>query len=128
MLERDWRLFLLKGAGKEPAIAQVAQDIADHLGAASRSVHLHHEYALKATVKHGVRPADLSLIWDTIDRGVAIADRPLHVTFYMREGSGYWQVTIKRAFETRRLYVATFYRLRASDAERKLRRGLKLRP
>jgi hypothetical protein len=128
MYERDWREFLLKGHGREPAIAQVSPQIVAHLGAASHFVHLHHAYALKATIKHAMHPRELALIWDTIERGVAIADRPGHVTFYMRHAGGQWlQVTVKCAADTRRMYVSTFYKLRGKDAERKLKRGEALR-
>jgi hypothetical protein len=129
MYERDWRNFLLKGHGKEIAIAQLSAKMVEHLGASSHFVYLHHDYAVKAVLKHTIHPADLALIFDTVERGTAVADRPLHITFYMRAGWERWlQVTVKRAFESRRIYVATFYKLRERDALKRMTRGELLRP
>jgi hypothetical protein len=123
MNRRDWVGFLKQGAGKEIAIAQLPAAMMNHLGATSNFVYLHHDYALKAVTKHGVDPEHFSLIFDTIDYGRAIADRDLHITFLWDTFPlGWFQVTVKRAFESRRVYISTFYKTNKREALRKLRK------
>ena len=120
---RDWHGFLQQGAGKEIAIAQLSPAMTSHLGATSDRVYLHHEYAVKAVEKHKIWVGDLALIFETVDYGIAIADRPLHITFlWDSKQKGWFQVTIKRAFDSRRVYVCTFYKTNAKEAARKLKR------
>lgn len=122
---RDWKLFLAGQWDNEIAIAQVSQDIADHLGASSRNVHLHQAYAIKAVRKHGLTPDHLPLIFEVVDYGAALVDRPNHVTFLHLDKStwGDWfQVSIKRGFEDRRLFLTTFHRSDAGEVARKMRR------
>jgi hypothetical protein len=120
---RDWLGFLKQGAGKEIAIAQLPKAIARHLGATSNFVYLHHAYAVKAVDKHQITPEQFPLIFDTIEFGIPIADRALHVTFVWNGGKqGWFQVTVKRAFESRRVYVATFYKTTAAKVASKLKR------
>lgn len=123
MLLRDWLGFLEQGAGKEIAIAQTSKAVTRHLGATSDRVFLHHAYAVKAVQKHKIWPAQFSLIFDTIEFGTPLADRALHVTFIWNSRiDGWFQVTVKRAFETRRVYVCTFYKLRERDALKRISR------
>lgn len=120
---RDWLGFLEQGEGKEIPIAQLSKAITSHLGAKSTFVYFHHAYAVKAVEKHNIAPIEFSLIFDTIEFGVPLADRLLHVTFVWKAPTEEWfQVTVKRAFESRRVYVSTFYKLRERDARSKLRR------
>ena len=119
---RDWLGFLEQGAGKEIAIAQLPKAIMRHLGAKSDHVFLHHDYAVKAVERHKTWPAHFSYIFDAIEFGTPLADRPLHVTFLWLSPDGWFQVTVKRAFESRRVYVATFYKTNAREARRKMRK------
>ena len=102
--------------------------MADHLQATSRKVYLRHDYARKAAEKHGVTAAQFPAIFDTIERGSAYADKLLHITFYHIVDGVLWQVTIKRAFDTRRLYIATFYQQNQKDVARKTAKVWRLRP
>ena len=124
MYEKDWRQFLAGGAGNEIAIAQVSQAIVAHLGSESEKVYLHHAYARKSVDKHQLTPASFPLIFDTVERGTAIADRVAHVTFFHKDpDSGKWfQVTIKRSRENDRLYLATFHRVKEREVRRRLRK------
>ena len=122
MLPRDWQLFLQKGQGKEMAIAQVSKEIAIFLGAYSDKVFIHHDYAIKAAEKHGVSPEDLCLLFDVVEYGRALADRERHVTFLCQTSRGWFQVTVKRAEASRRLYISTFYKTNRAEADRKSRK------
>jgi hypothetical protein len=114
-------MFLERGAGREIPVAQLPKGIVRHLAAANHFVYLHHEYAVKAVAKHGIRPEQFNLIFDTIERGTPLADRPLHITFLLQVGGTSWfQVTVKRAFQTRRVYICTFYKTNSKEARRKL--------
>jgi hypothetical protein len=121
MLLRDWLGFLNQGAGKEIAIAQVPPAIQIHLGASSNHVFLHHAYAVKAVTKHRVWPGHFSYIFDAIERGIPVPDRHLHVTFlWDSQIDGWFQVTVKRAFETKRIYICTFYKIASKKAAKKI--------
>lgn len=123
MYLRDWIMFLEKGAGKEIPVAQLPKAIVRHLGAASHFAYLHHDYATKAVTKHNIKPDQFNLIFDTIEKGIPIADRALHVTFlYEAARSKWFQVTVKRAYHSRRIYIATFYKTNEREARRKLKK------
>ncbi len=124
MLERDWLGFLAQGAGKEIAIAHVPNGCVEFLGAASNKLYLHHDYALKAARKHGLTGENFNMIWDAMEQGVAISDRPRHISFFMRdEGIDRMiQVTIKCAADTKLLYLATFHRLNVRKVNNRLRK------
>ncbi len=120
MYPRDWALFLQHGQGKEIACAQLmSPEIVDHLGAASDTLYIGHECAMKAVGKHGLSPEHFALIFDTVEFGMALDDRPRHVTFLHQTALGWFQVTIKRAEVSRRLYVATFYKTNLKEVTRK---------
>jgi hypothetical protein len=123
MHPRDWKKFLEVGQDREIAIAQVSQYYAEYLGASSRNLILHHTYALKAFEKHNTPPEQFPMIFETVDRGVAIADRERHLTFFhldKTEWGSWFQVTIKCAEESKRLYVCTFYKQKEKEVVRKL--------
>ena len=122
MYPRDWKLFLETGAGKEIAIAQLSRKMTAHLGASSEKVYLHHDYAVKAVVKHRLGPEHFPLIFDTVEYGRALADRDAHITFLHDSALGWFQVTVKRAMESRRIYVATFYKTNVVEVARKTKR------
>ena len=127
MYPRDWRLFLEQGQGKEIAIAQLSAAMTAHLGALSNKVFLHHDYAMKAVVKHNLGPDHFPLIFDAVDNGRALADREAHITFLHHTSLGWFQVTVKRATESKRIYVATFYKTNLVEVTRKTRRHVVLR-
>lgn len=122
MYPHDWRLFIEEGAGKEIAFAPVSLEIASHLGAPSTQVWIHHDYALKAVQKHRLEPRHFSLIFETLEYGRVLDDKPRHATFLHLTEDGWLQVTIKRAEDSLRLYVATVYKTNAKEVARKSRR------
>lgn len=126
---RDWNLFLKGQWDNEIAVAQVSQEMAGHVGASSRNVHLHQVYARKAVEKHGLRPDHLPLIFEIVDYGMVLAeaDRPRHLTFLHLDSifvrpHGWYHVTIKRGGEDRRLFLSTFHRTDAEEVARKVRK------
>lgn len=125
MHPRDWKKFLQVGQDREIEIAQLSQGLADHLEASSRNVILHHSYALKAFEKHNTPADQFPMIFETVDRGIPIADRPLHITFFYydkTEWDSWFQVSVKRAEENRRIYLCTFYKQKDIEVQRKLRK------
>ncbi len=123
MREKDWQGFLNRGAGREIAVAQLAPALVSHLGAADDKVYLHHDYAAKAVNKHGLSAMHFPLIFDTIDFGIAVADRDRHLSFFYFDKEtnlGWFQVTVKLAL-TGKLYVATFYKQRQAEVARRLK-------
>ena len=127
MYPRDWKLFLEKGDGKEIPIAQLSADMVAHLGAASDKVRFRHDYALKAVTKHGVTYSDFGYLFDVVDCGRALADRPNHILFMHLTHRGWFQAAIKCTQDTRTLYVATFYKTNLLEVNRKTRRHPVLR-
>lgn len=121
---RDWELFLRQGDA-EIGIAQLSQQMTDHLEAASRTVFLAREYAQKAVIDHQLLPDHFPMIFETVDYGAAVADRDRHITFlYFDETvwNRWFQVSIKRSGETRRIYVVTFHKTEWPKVKSKLRR------
>jgi hypothetical protein len=117
--------FLEEGRDREIEIAQISQALANHLGASTRKLILHHAYALKAFEKHRTPPEQFPMIFETVDRGVPIADRPRHITFLHCdefEWNSWFQVTIKMAGDNRRLYLCTFYKQKGAEVRRKLKK------
>jgi len=132
---RDWKRFLEGRYEKEIAIAQLSQEMADYLGASSRNVHLHQDYVHKAIRKHGFGPEHFPLIFEVVDYGLALAEshRPLHLTFlHYAEGpdgeADWYQVSVKRGFEDRRIFLVTFHRSNRSEVARKGRKFTTIRP
>lgn len=128
---RDWERFYRVGHGSAITIAQLSQEMADHLGASSRAVTVHHDVLRKAVEKHSLTPAHFPMIFETVDLGRALADRDKHVTFFYFEEYvfGRWfQVTVKCGGEARRLFVATFHKQKAEEVARKTRKFVVLRP
>lgn len=111
MLERDWLDFLKRGH-KPIKIAQVPAFCVKHLGAISDKLHLDPMYARKAAGKHGLSPAYFNLIFDGVERGVAIADRANHVSFYYLDplSNKWFHIAIKCSGDTNELFLATFHR------------------
>ncbi len=112
MYERDWKQFLEKGAGAEIAIAQIPHAHVKYLGANSEKLYLHHTYAMKAAEKHGLSHSDFALIFEAVEYGEAISDRPKHITYFFQSERRWYQVTIKCSGDTRKLYLATFHRIK----------------
>lgn len=123
MHPRDWRKFLEIGAGKEIACAQLLPDeVLAHLEPLSDKLFIGHDAAMKSVTKHRLDVEHFSLIFDTVERGMTLADRDRHVTFLHETELGWFQVTVKCALASRRLYVATFYQTRERDVRSKRRR------
>lgn len=123
MYPRDWQRFLDEGEGNEIAIAQVPAHIQQFFSSPSEKVFLHHSYAKKAADKHHLSLERFPLIFDAIEFGTALSDRPHHVSFFYLwpEEDRLYQVTIKKALDTGRLYLCTFHRVQ----QRKLTNRLK---
>lgn len=127
MHARDWKQFLTQGAGKEIAIAQISPALVAHLGASSDKVFYRHDYAMKAFEKHTLKYTDFALLFDVVEFGEAFADRAHHVLFIHRTPRGWFQVAVKCAQDTKRLYVATFYKTNQGEVDRKKRHVIQLR-
>jgi hypothetical protein len=115
-------MFLERGGGREVAIAQVSAEIARYLGATSDKVYLHHDYLVKAIERHGLRITDFMFLFDVVDFGVALADRERHVTFMYLTPRGWFQISIKRALVSGRLYICTFYKTNLIEYRRKTKK------
>lgn len=127
MHAKDWKQFLTQGAGKEIAIAQISAQLVTHLGASSDKVFYRHDYAMKAFNKHNLKTSDFALLFDVVEFGEAFDDRPHHVLFVLLTHRGWFQVAVKCAQDTKRLYVATFYKTNQSEIDRKKKRATQLR-
>ena len=124
MYTHDWERYLKEGGAAEIGVAQLSPELTAHLGASSRTVYLGHEYAVKSATKHRVPPEHFPVIFDTVEFGTALADRPAQITFIHRDQlyAGRWfQVSVKCCFEQRHIFIKTFHRLRDRDMERLLR-------
>ena len=130
MHPRDWKKFFEVGRDRQIQPAQVPIQIAEYLEASSRNVILHHDYVLKAVKKHNVPFEQFPMIFETIDRGVAIKDKPKHVTFFHydeTEWNRWFQVTIKVAGEDRKIYLCTFYKTKEKEVRRRQKNSEQIR-
>lgn len=129
---RDWKLFLEGQYENVIAIAQLSKEMTDYLGASSHFVHIERACLVKAVRKHQLEPAHFPLIFETVDYGLALTedDRPRHITFLYFDGDifqNWFQVSVKRAHEDRRIYVSTFHRTSGSEVLRKTRKHTVIR-
>ncbi|MFC3071204.1 hypothetical protein [Phenylobacterium soli] len=122
MYPRDWKLFLRHGQGKEIAVAQLSADMVAHLNAASDKVFYRHDYVMKAFAQHGTRHDDFGYLFDVVDYGRALLDRPNHILFMHLTPRGWFQAAVKCSKDTRRLYVCTFYKTNNLEVNRKTRK------
>jgi hypothetical protein len=122
MHERDWQLFLENGSGVEIAVAQLSAAHTTFLGAASDKLYVHHDYAKKAYVKHGFSFSDFPIIFEAVDYGLAVADRPGHLTFFHNYEGKWYQVSVKCSGDTNRLYLATMHRAKKQKVNNRLRK------
>lgn len=120
MYEHDWQLFLKRGESRAIAVAQVSAEIREHLSATDNKVRIHHACAMKALLKHDLRASDFEYLFDVVEFGSAIADKERHVTFLHRTERGWFQLTIKRAMDTGRIYICTYYKTKPAEVRRKL--------
>jgi hypothetical protein len=120
---RDWQLFLKDGAGKEIAIAQLPAHLVSYIGASSEKVYLHHSYAKKAAEKHQLAPEHFPIIFDAVERGLVVEDRERHLTFFHLdpESKRWFQITIKKAADTARVYLCTFHRVTQRKVDNRLK-------
>jgi hypothetical protein len=123
---RDWIKFL-EGPydAKLLAIAQLPEPLRQYLGSPSRNVHLRRDYALKALKKHGVPPEHFHLIFEAIDGGIAVPDKPRHLTFFLFDQhltERWFQVSVKCCEEDQVNVVATFHRQKAPEVMRRMRK------
>lgn len=124
---RDWRLFLAGQWDKEIAIAQLSPTLTAYLGASSPFVYLQQQYAIKAVEKHNLSPEHMHLIFETVDYGAALAEagRPQHLTFLHFDAvtfEDWFQVSVKRGQEDRRIFVTTFHRSNDHEMRRRFRK------
>jgi hypothetical protein len=122
---KDWEKFIANGQGQEIEIAQVSQATAMQIGAGSSNVILHHDCVMKAINKHNMKLDEFPMIIETIDYGIAIADRPSHLTFFHfddKQWHAWFQVTIKRATENKCIYVCTFHKQHRKKVSSKLKK------
>ena len=119
---RDWRLFLEQGSGKEIAVATAPAEVVSHLQAPSAKVWIHHDYVLKALREHDLPLEAFCHLFDVVDRGVSVADKERHVTFFYESPLGWLHLTIKKALASERLYVCTLYKSNAREVARRVRK------
>jgi hypothetical protein len=130
---RDWKLFLEGQYEKEIAIAQLSPELTAYLGASSPFVHLQQQYAIKAVEKHQLGPEHMHLIFETVDYGAALVEtkRPQSLTFLHFDAIAFedwFQVSVKRGQEDRRIFVSTFHRSCDAEMRRKFRKHAMVRP
>ncbi|BEV09619.1 hypothetical protein ATDW_01150 [Asticcacaulis sp. DW145] len=124
MHPRDWKKFFDQGYDREIRPVQVPLPIVNYLGASSRNLIVHHSYVFKALNKHDIPFEQFPMIFETVDHGTAIKDKPRHVTFFhfdKTEWNRWFQVTIKVAGENRDLYLCTFYKTKETEVRRRMK-------
>ena len=117
----DWDRFVKRGQREVKYVAHLPAYLNGLMLASSHQIHIAHEYAVKAIIKHGLSIEHLPLISETLRNGEAIYDRPKHLTFFYLspEFDRWFQVTIKCCSERRQLFVTTFHGMSPSDITRK---------
>lgn len=117
----DWDRFVKRGQRENRYVAHLPAYLNGWLKASSHEIHIAHEYAVKAIIKHGLSIEHLPMVTETIKHGEAIYDRERHMTFlYLSPSFDRWfQVTIKCCSEKRRLFVVTFHGMSPGDITRK---------
>ncbi len=122
MLEVDWRLYLASDQPGYFEICALDPELAAHLSASTMAVFIDRPYANKILKKHNFLVEQLSSMKMTIERGVAIADKDRHVTFfYKNSAKQYFKASIKVTRNLDEIFLCTFHKIRAEEFQRKMR-------
>ena len=126
MKEEEWARFL---HGEQPhtrrACCRLDRDLVRALRASTDIVKIERNYALKSAHKHGLHYSHFPMAAIAIEFGVAIADRPNHLTFVYDDRAvfGTWfMATVKSTQDGNELWLVTFHRYGEADVRRRLKR------
>jgi hypothetical protein len=122
MLDNEWRTLVSRD---EPGFIRVClldSELVAHLQAKTETVRIYRSAIDKILGKHRFSHEDLSIIKPSIERGIAICDREMHITFFYKHSScQYFQTSIKITKKLDEVIVCTCHKIRFKDFERKMR-------
>jgi hypothetical protein len=126
--EDDWVHFITFGRPPSVGITRIPRDLRPYFACDSDLVRLRHDYALKLTQKHRLRPFHLLLLPITIELGRAVYDGDGRVNFFFFESVvfGRWfHASVKGNADGDELWVRTFHRTTASEVRRLCKAALR---
>jgi hypothetical protein len=92
---------------------------------------MHHAYAVKAHVKHGIDPHHLPMVRLTIELGRAVLDRKGHIQFFYFEEvifAKWFHVVVKPNVACSELWVSSAHITKPAEVARLTKAGRVLRP
>jgi hypothetical protein len=107
------------------------RDLCAVIGSTTTLVRVQHWYTLKMLGKHHFQPHELPMLENAIEFGCVLTDKPSELTFLLCDPyvtGGWFQASIKTANHGSEVWVKTFFRQRAKEAARKMRRNSVIRP
>ena len=131
MTEEEWFKFVAYGEPSVVSVARLPEELCRRIGASTTLIRMRHDYALKCSLQHRLRPIHFPMLPIVIDMGRVISDRPRHLSFYMYENvvfGGWMASTIKATEDGTELWIATFHVASAPEAKRMAKKYGVVRP
>jgi hypothetical protein len=128
--EQEWVEFLATGVPQSVSVTRIPAELSRALACSSQLVQMHHAYAVKAHLKHGIDPYRLPMVGITIDLGRAVLDSRGRLQFFYFEDVifGKWfHVVVKTNVACSELWVSSFHMTKPSEVARHTKSGKVLR-
>jgi hypothetical protein len=129
--EQEWVEFLATGVPQSVSVTRIPADLSRAVGCSSQLVQMHHAYAVKAHIKHGIDAYRLPMVSITINLGRAVLDSRGHLQFFYFEEIvfGKWfHVVVKPNVACSELWVSSFHMTKPNEVARHTKSGKVLRP
>jgi hypothetical protein len=128
--EQEWVEFLATGVPQSVSVTRIPAALSHALGCSSQLVQMHHAYAVKAHIKHGIDAYRLPMVGVAIDLGRAVLDLRGHLQFFYFEEVifGKWfHVVVKPNIACSELWISSFHMTKPSEVARHTKSGEVLR-
>jgi hypothetical protein len=128
--EQEWIEFLITGIPQSVSITRMPEALSRVLGCSSQLVRMHHTYAAKAHIKHGIDAHRLPMVGTTIDLGRAVLDPRGHLQFFYFDETVFrkwFHAVVKPNVARSELWVSSFHLTKSNEVARHTRAGRVLR-
>ena len=123
MLDNEWRALVSRDEPSFIRVCLLDSELVAHLQAKTETVRIYRSCIDKITGKHRISYEEISIIKTSIERGIAICDKKMHITFFYKHSSRqYFKTSIKVTTSLDEVVVCTFHKVRTEEFERKMRR------
>jgi len=123
MLDNELQTLLSRDEPGFVSLCLLDSELVAHLQAETATVHIYRSCIDKVLEKHRISHEEISIIKTSIERGLAICDKEMHITFFYKHSSHqYFKTSIKVTTSLDEVVVCTFHKIRIEEFKRKMRR------